>query len=61
MRAGLAAGTAMGTAATYRWFNPVAKFETSQATELQVAKEQRSAEELLVQGWRVNETSTVSY
>jgi methionine sulfoxide reductase catalytic subunit len=58
MRAGLAAGTAIGTAATYRWFNPVASFETNQATELQVANEQLSAEELLARGWRVNETST---
>ena len=58
MQAGLAAGMALGTAATYRWFNPVAKFETSQATELQVANEQLSAEELLARGWRVNEAST---
>jgi len=58
MRAGAVVGTALGTAATYRWFNPIARMELNQAAELDFVRGQLSAEELQGRGWRVNEAST---
>ena len=58
IRAGVAVGTALGTAAAYRWYNPISRLKTNQASELAIAREGLTAEELLSRGWRVNEEST---
>ena len=58
IRAGAVVGSAIGTAATYRWFNPIARIESNQASELDIAREVLSAEKLQERGWRVNEAST---
>jgi methionine sulfoxide reductase catalytic subunit len=58
LRTGAVVGTALGTATAYRWFNPIVRVETNQASQLAIAQEELSAEELLGRGWRVNEDST---
>lgn len=58
MRASVALGSVVATAATYRWFNPVARMAAQTAPIEAITAATESQDELLAKGWRVDEPST---
>jgi methionine sulfoxide reductase catalytic subunit len=58
LRAGLAAGSAVGTASLYRWFNPTGVTEVVPTAPVRIRTPKESEAELIARGWRVNEPMT---
>jgi sulfoxide reductase catalytic subunit YedY len=58
LQAGAAVGSALATAAVYRWFNPVTAMESSLPPLANLQTPTESAEELRRRGFRVDEVAT---
>ncbi len=57
-RAGLAAGSVIGTASLYRWLNPSGVRDVVPTAPVRIQSPKISEAELLSRGWRVNEPMT---
>jgi methionine sulfoxide reductase catalytic subunit len=58
MRAGVVAGSALATAAVYRWLNPVAEVNTASAPTIELEPVAAAPDELAKSGFRVDEELT---